>query len=202
MSQLKIFYFRGGNRRNYWGGLTSDDIRERKFFEMSRNLEKIKYSEENNKTLEDLEREYNNKVWERFNRKSEIFHQNIYEKYVGGFWYGNVDFKASTSKYCEKFNKEFKERVRAYWNYQCFECGTPQNGRALHIHHIHYNKKMCCDGSPHDVVPLCNSCHIRTNYNRNYWEKHFTELLYMYNPIGKCFFTKEEIIQWRKTWTL
>lgn len=113
---------------------------------------------------------------------------------IGGFWYGNVKYwYADSPQYCEKFNAEFKERVRAYWNYVCFECGTPQNGKKLGVHHIHYDKKMCCNGSPQDVVPLCRVCHFKTNYNRDYWEDHFTDLLYAYDPEGKCFFTKEEM---------
>lgn len=116
------------------------------------------------------------------------------ESLIGGFWYGNVRYwYTETPQYCEKFNKEFKERVRAFWGYQCFECGTPQNGRKLGIHHVHYDKRMCCNGSPQDVIPLCGKCHSKTNYNREYWEDYFTELLYGYCPDGKCFFTKEEM---------
>jgi hypothetical protein len=119
-----------------------------------------------------------------------------YESRIGGFWYGNVRYYDDLL-YCEKFTKEFKERVRAYWNYQCFECGTPQKGRKLGVHHVHYNKKMCCDGSPRDVLPLCQECHSRSNTNRDYWEMHFTELLYAYNPDGKCYFTREEMDKYR-----
>jgi hypothetical protein len=116
------------------------------------------------------------------------------EGMIGGFWYGNVRYwYVDAPQYCEKFNKEFKERVRAFWDYKCFECGTPQNGKKLGIHHIHYDKKMCCNGSPRDVVPLCGVCHPKTNFNREWWEQYFTELLYAWSPEGKCFFTKEEM---------
>lgn len=115
---------------------------------------------------------------------------------LGGFWYGNVRYP-DPPKYCEKFNNEFKERVRAFRGYSCFECGAIQNGRKLHVHHVHYDKKMCCNGSPQDVIPLCHSCHIKTNSNRDYWEDHFTELIYTLDPEGKCFFTKEEYILWQ-----
>lgn len=111
----------------------------------------------------------------------------------GGMWYGNIIYN-DRPNYCDKFNNGFKERVRAYWDYKCFECGTPQLTSKLMVHHIHYNKKMCCDGSPRDVIPLCNSCHSKTNGNRDHWEKYFTSLLYNYDPTGKCFFTRGE---WR-----
>jgi len=111
---------------------------------------------------------------------------------IGGFWYGNIIYYDSP-QYCEKFNREFKERVRAYWGYKCVGCETLQNEKGLHVHHVHYDKKMCCNGSPHDVVPLCNSCHSKTNTNRDFWEDRFTELIYSLHPDGKCFFTKEEM---------
>jgi len=115
----------------------------------------------------------------------------LVENRVGGFWYGNILYYEPL--YCEKFTQEFKERVRAFWDYQCFECGSPQNGEKLHVHHIHYNKKTCCDGSPQDMIPLCRSCHTATNSNRDYWEQYFTTLLYLWSPAGKCFFTEEEM---------
>jgi hypothetical protein len=106
--------------------------------------------------------------------------------------------------YCPKFNNSFKERVRAFFGNRCFECGKPQSENMvktrggviksvkLHVHHVHYNKKMCCDGSPQDVVPLCTSCHAATSAgDRDYWEKHFTKKLYAAMG-GKCFYTKEE----------
>jgi hypothetical protein len=110
----------------------------------------------------------------------------------GGIWYGNVVYN-DRPMYCERFNEIFKERVRAYFGYRCFECGVMQTDRKLDVHHVHYDKKMCCNGSPKDVVPLCHSCHMQTNGNRDWWESHFTELIYSENPDGKCFFTKEEM---------
>jgi NUMOD3 motif len=116
----------------------------------------------------------------------------LIEGKFGGLWYGAVRYYGD-DLYCEKWNEDLKERVRAYWGYICFNCGTLQGKKKLAVHHIHYNKKTCCDGSPHDMVPLCRSCHGATNHNRDYWEDHLTELLYSYNPDGKCFFTREEM---------
>lgn len=113
------------------------------------------------------------------------------ESLLGGFWYGNIRYHDNL--YCEKWTSDLRERVRAYFGYTCFECGTPQGNRKLSIHHVHYNKKTCCDGSPHDLVPLCPECHTKTNFNREYWEDHFVEMLYANDPNGKCFFTKEEM---------
>jgi len=103
-------------------------------------------------------------------------------------------------QYCEKFNKNFKERVRAYFGWICPECGTPQNGKSLSVHHVNYNKKSCCDPSVQRLfIPLCpevkgrQSCHaVTTSGDRKSWEKHFTEMLMGYYQ-GKCYFTPEEM---------
>lgn len=126
----------------------------------------------------------------RYENEDEIL--KLTERLLGGFWYGNVRYYYGPL-YCDKWNESLRERVRAYWGYKCVECGVHQNGKKLNVHHVHYNKKTCCDGSPHDMVPLCPSCHAKTNYNRRYWEQHFTEMIYTNDPTGKCFFTKDEM---------
>jgi hypothetical protein len=109
-----------------------------------------------------------------------------------GIWYGN----ATEQPYCDLFNEEFKERVRAFYGYACVECGTPQNGRKLDVHHAHYDKRTCCKpgeavGNRH-FVALCKSCHGKTNSNRHYWEQHFTDMINNFYG-GKSYFTKEEM---------
>jgi len=109
------------------------------------------------------------------------------------------------SPYCEKFTLEFRDRVRSYWGYACFECGTPEfahidkrgRQRKLTVHHVHYDKQMCCNGSPRDVILLCVGCNTRANKDRDVWEEYFTRLIYMYHPDGKCYFTKEEMKSYR-----
>lgn len=114
------------------------------------------------------------------------------KKIADSWWYGNVKYPIRYD-YCEKFNEDLKERVRAFWHYRCFECEQPAfKGNPLAVHHVHYNKESCCDGSINDLVPLCQSCHAKTNFNREYWENRFTDLLYADDSHGKCYFTKEE----------
>lgn len=104
-------------------------------------------------------------------------------------WKGGLSYLP----YCPKFNENLKARVRAFfWNI-CFECGMSEeeNGRALSVHHINYDKQVCCNDKPALFVPLCDSCHSKTNHDRSYWESHFMDRLseeYNY----KCYFTKEE----------
>ena len=111
----------------------------------------------------------------------------------GGFWYGAVRYYDG-KQYCEKFNHNFRERVRAYFNWICPICGTPQNGKKLSVHHVNYNKKSCCDPeAPRLFIPLCSGdCHLNTNRNREKWEGYFTEMLMGYYQ-GKSYFTIEEM---------
>ena len=103
-------------------------------------------------------------------------------------WQGGISFEP----YCPKFNEEFKNRVREYFDCICPECLTPQNGTKLHVHHINFNKMSCCDNTPPLFVPLCQSCHSKTGGNRPYWEAYFTHMIEGYYQ-GKCYFTPEEM---------
>lgn len=121
---------------------------------------------------------------------SENTRRKLLESQIGGIWYGNVKYY-DTPQYCEKWTSNLRERVRAFFNYQCAECGTLQNGTKLHIHHVWYNKKLCCDDTPRSLVPLCASCHGKTHNDREYWSNHFQEMIDLYYG-GKCWLTKEE----------
>ena len=106
----------------------------------------------------------------------------------GPNWKGGISFEP----YCPKFNTDFKERNRAFFDYICPECLTPQNGVKLSVHHVNFVKMSCCDNTPPLFVPLCRSCHTKTNFNRPYWEAYFTNMIEGYYE-GKCYFTPEEM---------
>lgn len=38
------------------------------------------------------------------------------------------------------------------------------------VHHIDYNKLNC---NPNNLITLCKSCHMKTNFNREYWLDYF-----------------------------
>jgi endogenous inhibitor of DNA gyrase (YacG/DUF329 family) len=118
--------------------------------------------------------------------------------------------------YCEKWNLEFRRRIRAFFDHKCAECGTPQNEKLLHCHHVYYDKKACCSineegkyfsnlgikdslhffeivGDPNKFVALCDNCHKKTYAKkyREYWSRHFEEIINNYY-LGRSYFTKEE----------
>lgn len=90
-------------------------------------------------------------------------------------WRGGVSFEP----YCYKFNEKLKERVRNFWNRECAICAKTEkeNGRKMSVHHVNYNKMSCCDGTPPLFIPVCQSCHAKTNLNRNWWEHILTEYI-------------------------
>lgn len=75
--------------------------------------------------------------------------------------------------YCNKFNKELKERIRERDNKTCQLCGERENGSKLSVHHVHYDRENC---NP-DLILLCRSCNTKVNTHRDYWEVYFTEAL-------------------------
>jgi hypothetical protein len=102
-------------------------------------------------------------------------------------WKGGISFEP----YCPKFNREFKERVRAFFGNQCVECGKLHDKIKLHVHHVNFDKQTCCNTSTPLFVPLCTSCHAKTQINRIFWQYWFTEMINLHYG-GKCYFSKEE----------
>jgi 5-methylcytosine-specific restriction endonuclease McrA len=66
----------------------------------------------------------------------------------------------------------YKEQIRRRDKYICQNCGVPEieSIRRLHVHHIDYNKKNI---SSNNLVSLCQKCHMKTNFKRDYWIKYF-----------------------------
>lgn len=82
------------------------------------------------------------------------------------------------------FTKELKNKIRMRNNQKCVLCGKTRidqileqylkNKRVyeLHAHHVDYDKTNCSESN---LITLCHSCHPKTNTNRTYWQKLFTE---------------------------
>lgn len=102
-------------------------------------------------------------------------------------WRGGKSFEP----YCIKFNAYFRERVRAFFNNKCVECGMSPTNELLNVHHVNFDKSSCCNNSKPLFVTLCRSCHAKTNFNRSFWESKYTELINSKYG-GKCYYTDEE----------
>ena len=85
---------------------------------------------------------------------------------------------SSLEDYPSEFNKQLKESIRKRDNYECQNCNMTEEehiivyGRVLDIHHIDYNKKNCKEDN---LISLCQSCNLRANYNRDYWQEIYTK---------------------------
>ena len=84
-------------------------------------------------------------------------------------WKGGISF----GKYCPKFNRKVKQKNRDKYMNMCFLCGMTEeeNGRRLDVHHVDYNKLQGCDEYEWRLVPLCRSCHAKTNSDREMYER-------------------------------
>lgn len=86
----------------------------------------------------------------------------------GSNWQGGKSFEV----YPQDWTYDLKESIRKRDNYTCQECGIHKDelNRKLHVHHIDYNKKNC---NPINFITLCCACHMKTNYNKEYWMEYF-----------------------------
>ncbi|MCK9568908.1 NUMOD3 domain-containing DNA-binding protein [Candidatus Pacearchaeota archaeon] len=101
-------------------------------------------------------------------------------------WKGGISF----GQYCPKFNREFKKRIRAFFEYRCVVCGKEMR-KGLCCHHINYDKLACCNNSPVQFATLCHTCHGHTNGERDRWGEMLHRIIEE-NWNGKSYYTKEE----------
>jgi len=85
---------------------------------------------------------------------------------------GGTGIPYENTEYGAEFDSALKEKIRFKDKYKCKICGCTQveNSRQLDIHHIDYDKK---NNSLMNLIALCISCHMKTNYNRKYWRQYF-----------------------------
>jgi len=83
-------------------------------------------------------------------------------------WQGGKSFEL----YPIEFSK-MREFIREKYKRICQLCGKAEGKRKLDVHHIDYNKKHC---EKSNLIPLCLSCHIKTNVRRKYWQAFFEKM--------------------------
>jgi hypothetical protein len=90
-------------------------------------------------------------------------------------WQGGLSY----GKYCRRFNRHYKRKIRERFDNKCFLCGKTEeeNCKTLSVHHVDYNKDCDCDNTKCVCVPLCISCHAKTNKDRDYWENKIKNML-------------------------
>lgn len=94
----------------------------------------------------------------------------------------------SQQKYCRLFNLPLKKAIRLYFNNNCFMDNEPEeNGRALCIHHVNFDKRCGCDATQFCIfVPVKNSWNIVFNGNKDknrwYWYSFLMNKIFIEHP--------------------
>lgn len=85
---------------------------------------------------------------------------------------GNPSWKGGKSfePYTREWNKILKNKIKTRDNNKCFICGSFNR---LQVHHIDYDKANCSDKN---LITLCISCHMKTNYRRENWKQYFKNI--------------------------
>ncbi len=79
--------------------------------------------------------------------------------------------------YSPTFTHEFRESVRDAFDRKCVECGKPENGYRLDVHHVGCDKKDHCDDPRAHFVALCRSCHMKAHRAKDVKVSHFMEII-------------------------
>ncbi|GJQ43724.1 MAG: hypothetical protein JETCAE03_32220 [Ignavibacteriaceae bacterium] len=79
-----------------------------------------------------------------------------------GAWQGGISF----GEYGEEFTLELRTEIRKRDKFTCQVCY--KNGYV--VHHIDYIKNH---NEKENLITTCNSCHAKTNFNRDYWQQYF-----------------------------
>jgi hypothetical protein len=99
-------------------------------------------------------------------------------------WQGGI----AAEPYCDIWlDQDYKESILERDNHTCQNPDCWKTSGILCLHHIDYIKKNC---DPWNLIALCNSCNGRANFNKEYWQE-----LYQ-NIVMKKYYQGEQ------TWTL
>jgi len=95
-------------------------------------------------------------------------------------WQGGIN----NLPYGWKFNDKLKYQIRKRDDFTCQfpACGKKENSKAHSIHHIDYDK---LNNNPKNLISLCNPCHMKTGYNREYWKEYFSQKINIKSKKGE-----------------
>jgi len=85
-------------------------------------------------------------------------------------WHGGKSFEP----YTPEFNKALKLFIFERDKNICQNPGCEGLSKRKCPHHINYDKKDC---DPLNLITLCYSCNVRANFNREFWENFYQEIM-------------------------
>lgn len=101
------------------------------------------------------------------------------EKMILGYRTGKIkpnsyiDGRSSILKHGGKdFTLALKLEIKNRDRFMCAVCN--KNKQSMHVHHINYNAN---DNHKSNLITLCNSCHAKTNHNREAWRIIFSIMM-------------------------
>lgn len=71
-------------------------------------------------------------------------------------------------------NKKLRKKINKRDNFCCQTCGLSKKESRINIHHIDYNN---LNNQESNMITLCVSCHMKTNHDRDFWQKHYTKIM-------------------------
>lgn len=86
-------------------------------------------------------------------------------------WLGGKSFEP----YGVAFNNSLKNIIRERDVYTCQLCMLKNEFCGFSVHHIDYNKN---NNEIWNLITLCNSCHMKTNFNRENWKSWFSGMIF------------------------
>ena len=87
-----------------------------------------------------------------------------------GNWRGGISYEPYPLTFTGSLRKEIKERD----NHLCQNPTCYGTSETLSVHHIDYDKN---NSSKLNLITVCDSCHGRTNGNRDYWKIFYKEII-------------------------
>jgi hypothetical protein len=121
-------------------------------------------------------------------RKGRVFSEE-WRKKLGSPMERNGNWKGGKSfiHYPPEFNRPLKRYIRER-DESCRICFN-KSDEELSVHHIDYDKN---NNNTKNLIGLCRDCHLKTNFNREYWER----TLSIYNHFVDE--RRPELMEWSK----
>lgn len=152
-----------------WGSKISDTLKGRTLSEETKN--KIGKSLSGRKRPRHSRRMkgFRNPMWGKKRSDLVEYNKKYKSEQIKGFknpmWI--LDRNQRFAPYTEKhFDKDIRQKIFEEQDGKCGHCGGKDY--PLHFHHIDYDKQ---NDERRNKIFLCISCHMKTNYNRDHWQK-------------------------------
>jgi hypothetical protein len=85
-------------------------------------------------------------------------------------WKGGKSFE----EYPREFSRELRHKAKIRDNYTCRNPKCSGKSKRLVTHHIDYDKR---NGDMNNLITLCSCCHSASNFNREFWQKYYSEII-------------------------